>query len=134
MQSLKYHDLREFMAALEERSLLQRITENVSPKLEMTAIADIALRQGGPALLFERVDGFHAPVLVNLFGTPARVALGMGAASTAELREVGVLLASLREPEPPKGLSDAGRVMGMLAALWNMKPSRRRDGPCREMR
>jgi 4-hydroxy-3-polyprenylbenzoate decarboxylase len=134
MGSLKYHDLREFVGFLEKRSLLRRVTESASPRLEMTAIADIALRRSGPALLFERVDGFHAPVLLNLFGTPERVALGMGAASVGELREVGILLASLREPEPPRGLSDAGRVMGLLAALWNMKPSRRSDGPCREVR
>jgi 4-hydroxy-3-polyprenylbenzoate decarboxylase len=134
MTSLKYRDLREFIVALEERSLLRRIAENVSPTLEMTAIADVALRRGGPALLFDRPQGFHARVLANLFGTPERVALGMGASSTQDLRDVGVVLASLREPEPPKGLSDAGRVMGLLAAVWNMKPNRRSDGPCREVR
>src|SRR5512134_4028263 len=107
MSGLKYRDLRGFMAALEERSLLRRVAPNVSPRLEMTAIADVALRQNGPALLFERADGFHASVLVNLFGTPERVALGMGAESTDQLREIGSLLAALREPEPPKGLSDA---------------------------
>jgi 4-hydroxy-3-polyprenylbenzoate decarboxylase len=134
MKSVKYRDLRDFLAGLEERSLLRRVAETVSPKLEMTAIADVALRRNGPALLFERPDKFHAPVLANLFGTPERVALGMGAESTDQLRDVGVLLASLREPEPPKGLSDAGRVLGMLATVWNMKPTRRSDGPCREVR
>src|SRR6185436_13549851 len=133
MGSLKYRDLRQFLGTLEERSLLRRVTQNVSPKLEMTALADVALRQNGPALLFERPDGFHASALVNLFGTPERVALGMGAESPEELRQIGALLASLREPEPPRGLSDAGRVMGLLSALWNMKPSRRSDGPCREV-
>src|SRR5262245_49006821 len=134
MGSVKYRDLREFLANLEERSLLRRVAESVSPKLEMTAIADVALRQNGPALLLERPAGFHASVLVNLFGTPERVALGMGADSVAELRQVGAVLAALREPEPPKGLSDAGRVMGLLGSLWNMKPQRRSDGPCREVR
>ncbi len=100
----------------------------------MTAMADLALRENGPALLFERPAEFHVPVLANLFGTPERVALGMGVESTRQLREVGTVLASLREPEPPRGLADAGRVMGMLAALWNMKPARRRDGPCRDVR
>ena len=96
MKGVKYRDLRDFMAGLEERSLLRRVAETVSPKLEMTAIADVALRRRGPALLFERPDKFHAPVLANLFGTPERVALGMGAESTDQLRDVGVLLASLR--------------------------------------
>jgi 4-hydroxy-3-polyprenylbenzoate decarboxylase len=134
MNGLKYRDLRGFIAALEERSLLRRVASNVSPRLEMTAIANVALRQNGPALLFERADGFHASVLVNLFGTPERVALGMGAESTDQLREIGSLLAALREPDPPKGLSDAGRLVGLAAALWNMKPTRRGDGPCREVR
>jgi 4-hydroxy-3-polyprenylbenzoate decarboxylase len=131
---LKYRDLREFLVALEERSLLRRVPQSVSPRLEMTAMADLALRQSGPALLFERPAEFHVPVLANLFGTPERVALGMGVESTQQLREVGAVLASLREPEPPRGLADAGRVMGMLAALWNMRPARRGDGPCREVR
>jgi 4-hydroxy-3-polyprenylbenzoate decarboxylase len=133
MKALKYRDLRGFMAVLEERSLMRRVPQSVSPRLEMTAMADVALRQDGPALLFERPDKFHVPVLANLFGTPERVALGMGVESSRDLRDVGVVLASLREPEPPRGLSDAGRVMGLLAAVWNMKPTRRGDGPCREV-
>jgi 4-hydroxy-3-polyprenylbenzoate decarboxylase len=112
---------------------MRRVPQTVSPRLEMTAMADVALRQGGPALLFERPDKSHVPVLANLFGTPERVALGMGVESGRDLRDVGVVLASLREPEPPRGLSDAGRVMGLLAAVWNMKPTRRGDGPCREV-
>jgi 4-hydroxy-3-polyprenylbenzoate decarboxylase len=134
MKAFKYRDLREFLAVLEARSLLQRVPQIVSPKLEITAMADVALRQNGPALLFERPGEFHVPVLANLFGTPERVALGMGVESTRELREVGVVLASLREPEPPRRLADAGRVLGVLGALWNMKPIRRSDGPCREVR
>src|SRR5262245_8087037 len=133
MEGLKYRDLRGFLGALEERSLLRRVPQSVSPRLEMTALADVALRRSGPALLFERPAGFHVPVLANLFGTPERVALGMGVSSVQDLREVGKALASLREPEPPRGLSDAGRVMGLLAALWNMKPTKRGDGPCREV-
>ena len=112
---------------------MRRVPQTVSPRLEMTAMADVALRQSGPALLFERPAGFHVPVLANLFGTPERVALGMGVESSRELREIGVVLASLREPEPPRGLSDAARAMGLLAAVWNMKPTRRGDGPCREV-
>jgi 4-hydroxy-3-polyprenylbenzoate decarboxylase len=134
MNGLKYRDLRGFLVALEERSLLQRVPQLVSPRLEMTAMADIALRQHGPALLFERPAGFHVPVLANLFGTPERVALGMGVEATHQLREVGAVLAFLREPEPPRRLADAGRVMDLIGALWNMKPTRRSDGPCREVR
>ena len=99
---MKYKDLREFVAALEAQGELQRISAEVDPYLEITEICDRTLRAGGPALLFENVKGHEMPVLGNLFGTPRRVALGMGQDSVAALREVGELLAFLKEPEPPK--------------------------------
>ncbi len=129
---MKYNDLREFMAGLERQGELRRITEPVSPVLEMTALADQVLRRGGPALLFENAIGCNIPVLANLFGTPRRVAMGMGAADTSELRDIGRLLASLKEPEPPKGLKDAGRLVHMMKSLWDMKPSVVRSAPCQE--
>src|SRR3954469_19134041 len=101
-----YKDLREFIAQLEARGELKRVRAEVSPNLEMTEIADRVLRAGGPALLFERPDGHDIPVLANLFGTVARVAAAMGARDAAALREIGQLLAYLKEPEPPKGLAD----------------------------
>jgi len=109
------------------------VAEPVSPVLEMTALADRVLRAEGPALWFERPTGHQVPVLANLFGTPRRVALGMGANQVSELREIGSLLARLKEPEPPQGLKEAGRLVQMVKALWDMKPVRRRDGPCREV-
>ena len=92
---MKYTDLRDFMRLLEQQGELKRIATPVSPVLEMTEICDRTLRAGGPALLFERPRGHSIPVLGNLFGTPERVALGMGEESVAALREVGVLLAQL---------------------------------------
>ena len=130
---MKYRDLRDFAAQLEHMGELRRVTESVSPVLEMTALADRVLRAEGPALWFERPTGHQVPVLANLFGTPRRVALGMGANQVSELREIGSLLARLKEPEPPQGLKDAGRLVQMVKALWDMKPVRRRDGPCREV-
>jgi 4-hydroxy-3-polyprenylbenzoate decarboxylase len=130
---MRYDDLRGFMSELERGGELLRIGESVSPKLEMTAVCDVSLRREGPALLFERPAGFDVKVLANLFGTPRRVALGMGANNIGDLRQIGALLASLREPEPPRGLGDAGRLMDMAKALWNMKPTRRSTGPCREV-
>ena len=129
---MKYRDLRDFAAQLERMGELRRVAEPVSPVLEMTALADRVLRAEGPALWFERPSGHQVPVLANLFGTPRRVALGMGANEVSELREIGSLLARLKEPEPPQGLKDAGRLVQMVKALWDMKPVRRRDGPCRE--
>ena len=129
---MKYRDLRDFAAQLERMGELRRVAEPVSPVLEMTALADRVLRAEGPALWFERPTGHQVPVLANLFGTPRRVALGMGVNEVSELREIGSLLARLKEPEPPRGLKDAGRLLQMAKALWDMKPVRRRDGPCRE--
>jgi 4-hydroxy-3-polyprenylbenzoate decarboxylase len=130
---MKYRDLRDFAAQLERQGELKRIAAPVSPHLEMTALADQVLRAGGPALWFEAPTGHRTPVLANLFGTPRRVALGMGAAEVGELRAIGSLLARLKEPEPPAGLKDAGRLAAMVKAVWDMKPVRRRDGPCREV-
>jgi 4-hydroxy-3-polyprenylbenzoate decarboxylase len=130
---MKYRDLRDFAAQLERMGELKRVPQAVSPQLEMTALADRVLRAGGPALWFSQPTGHSTPVLANLFGTPRRVALGMGAADVGELREIGTLLARLKEPEPPQGLKDAGRLVQMMKAVWSMKPVRRRDGPCREV-
>jgi 4-hydroxy-3-polyprenylbenzoate decarboxylase len=130
---MKYRDLREFMTSLEVRGELVRLSEPVSPRFEMTAIGDRVLRSQGPALLFEQVTGHSMPVLTNLFGTPQRVALAMGAASVGDLRDVGRLLASLKEPEPPKGLKDAGRLLHMARSLWDMKPALVRDAVCQQV-
>jgi 4-hydroxy-3-polyprenylbenzoate decarboxylase len=130
---MKYRDLRDFTQQLEAQGELKRITEPVSPVLEMTAVADAVLRSGGPALWFERPSGHRMPVLANLFGTTRRVALGMGAESAAELRDVGRLLAALKEPEPVRGLKDAGKLLSMAKAVWDMKPSVQRRAACQEV-
>ncbi len=129
---MQYTDLRDFICGLEQRGELKRIQVPVSPVLEMTEICDRTLRKGGPALLFENPTGFSMPVLGNLFGTPERVALGMGAESTAELREIGTLLAALKEPEPPKGFKDAWNKLPMFKKVLAMAPKVRKDGACQE--
>ncbi|MEW6561377.1 MAG: UbiD family decarboxylase [Pseudomonadota bacterium] len=120
---MKYRDLRDFLSQLETLSLLRRTTESVSPHLEMTTVCDALLRGGGPAVLFERPTGYAMPVLGNLFGTPQRVAMGMGVNDLGELRRIGEVLARLKEPEPPKGLKDAGELMHLVKAVWDMRPS-----------
>src|SRR5262245_27777128 len=104
---MKYEDLRDFLAQLERAGALKRLAVPVDPRLEITEICDRTLRRSGPALLFEQPKGHSMPVLGNLFGTPERVALGMGQDSVEGLREVGRLLAFLKEPEPPRGMRDA---------------------------
>ena len=130
---MKYTDLRDFIDQLERLGKLRRVADSVSPKLEMTAIGDKLLRAGGPAVLFTQPAGYNIPCLVNLFGTPERVALGMGASSTAELRDVGRLLAGLKEPEPLRGLKDAGKLLQMAKAVWDMKPAVRKKAPCQDV-
>jgi 4-hydroxy-3-polyprenylbenzoate decarboxylase len=130
---MKYRDLRDFMAQLEVVGELRKLADPVSTHLEMTAIGDKLLRAGGPAVLCSQPVGHTIPCLINLFGTTRRVAMGMGAESLADLRDVGRLLAGLKEPEPPKGLKDAGKLLAMAKALWDMKPAVRRQGPCQEV-
>ena len=130
---MKYRDLRDFIGQLEKRGELRRIGVSVNPKLEMTEICDRTLRRGGPALLFEKPTGFELPVLGNLFGTPARVALGMGQESVDSLREVGELLAFLRQPEPPRGMRDAWDKLPVFRQILNMSPKRVRGGPCQSI-
>ncbi len=127
---MKYKDLRDFIAQLEARGELKRITSEVDPNLEMTEICDRTLKRGGPALLFENPKGFDTPVLGNLFGTPERVALGMGEESVDALREVGSLLAMLKEPEPPKGMKDAWQKLPVFRQVLNMSPSVVKKAPC----
>jgi 4-hydroxy-3-polyprenylbenzoate decarboxylase len=130
---MKYHDLRDFMAQLERQGQLKRIAVEVDPKLEMTEICDRVLRAGGPALLFEKPKGSTMPVLANLFGTAKRVAMGMGEEDVAALREVGRLLAYLKEPEPPRGLKDAWDKLPVLKQVLNMAPKVLSSAPCQEV-
>jgi 4-hydroxy-3-polyprenylbenzoate decarboxylase len=130
---MKYKDLRDFISQLERSNELKRIQHPVDPYLEMTEISDRVLRNEGPALLFENPVGHSMPVLANLFGTPHRVALGMGADSVAELRAIGELLAYLKEPEPPKGLRDAWRnTLPIFKRVLDMAPKVVSRAPCQE--
>ena len=117
---MKYKDLRDFLALLESKGELKRISQEIDPYLEMTEISDRTLRAGGPALLFENPKGFDIPVLCNLFGTPKRVALGMGQEEVSALREVGKLLAFLKEPEPPKGFKELWQTLPQYKQVLNM--------------
>jgi len=129
---MKYKDLRDFIARLEQDGELKRVAVEVDPYLEMTEICDRTLRAGGPALLFENPKGHDIPVLANLFGTTQRVAMGMGEESVAALREVGILLATLKEPEPPKGMKDAWDKLPVFKQVLNMAPKTVSRAPCQE--
>lgn len=130
---MKYSDLRGFITELEQRQELIRIAVPVSPHLEMTEICDRVLRKSGPAILFEQPVAYDMPVLGNLFGTPRRVALGMGADEISDLRRIGHLLSALKEPEPPKGFKDVLGLGSMIKAVWDMAPKEVRSPPCQEI-
>jgi len=130
---MKYKDLRDFIAQLEKKGELVRITQEIDPILEMTEICDRTLKQGGPALLFENPKGHNIPVLANLFGTPDRVAMGMGETSVTALRGVGELLSQLKEPEPPKGMKDAIDKIPIFKNVLNMAPKVVKNPPCQEL-
>lgn len=119
---MRYSDLRDFIQQLETKGLLKQVPYPVSPYLEMTIVSDKVLRSGGPALLFTQAKDATMPVLTNLFGTVERVALGMGAKDISALREIGQLLASLKEPEPPEGIKDAVQKLPLLKKAFQMAP------------
>jgi len=130
---MKYRDLRDFIRLLEERGQLKRISQEIDPYLEMTEIADRTLRAQGPALLFENPKGSRHPVLANLFGTPQRVAWGMGQEDVSALRDVGEWMAMLKEPEPPKGLRDLFDKLPLFKQILNMPVKRLSKAPCQEI-
>ena len=134
---MQYTDLRDFMTQLEKMGELKRIHLPISPVLEMTEIGDRTLRKGGPALLYENVvhEGkkYDYPVLANLFGTPRRVALGMGAQDVSELRAIGQLLSNLKEPQPPAGLKEIGKLGEMAKAVWDMRPKMEKHAAVHEI-
>jgi 4-hydroxy-3-polyprenylbenzoate decarboxylase len=130
---MNYSDLRQFIAQLEAKGDLKRVRAEVSPRLEMTEICDRVLRADGPALLFERPTGYEIPVLANLFGSVRRIAAAMGVADAAALRDVGKMLAFLREPEPPKGLRDLWEKFPVWKQLLNMPPKTVSAAPSQEI-
>src|ERR1700760_4515041 len=129
---MSYRSLRDFIARLEAQGELVRVRAPVSTVLEMTEIQTRLIARGGPAVLFEKpikADGTPSgmPVLVNLFGTVKRVAMGVTLggverSTAASLREVGELLATLRQPEPPRGLREAFKLMPLARSVMTMRP------------
>ncbi len=130
--TMEYRDLRQFLDGLEAEGDLVRVQHAVDPYLEMTEICDRTLRRGGPAVMFEQPKGHDTPVLGNLFGTTRRVARAMGAEDIEALREIGRLLAFLKEPDPPKGMREASQSLPIFKKVLDMAPRRVRRAPCQE--
>ncbi len=130
---MKYQDLRDFIRVLEDQGDLKRIKQRVDPHLEITEIADRTLRAGGPALLFEQAGDSNIPLLANLFGTEKRVAQALGEDQTQALRDIGKLLAFLKEPEPPKGFKDAMKTLPLYRKILDMSPKVVKKAPCQQI-
>lgn len=131
---MHYRDLREFIEQLEKDGELKRITQRVDPDLEITEIADRTLKQQGPALLFEQAGDSRIPLLANLFGTEQRVARALGASALGSLREVGKLLAFLKQPEPPKGFIDAIKTLPIYRKILDMSPQQVKNPKCQQIK
>ncbi len=130
---MSYKDLREFIDALERAGELKRIQTVVDPYLEITEISDRCLRAGGPALLFENPKGSSVPVLANLFGNTRRIAMAMGQEDIEGLRDVGKLLAFLKEPTPPKGWKDLWQSLPSYKSVLNIAPNVKKSAPSQEV-
>jgi 4-hydroxy-3-polyprenylbenzoate decarboxylase len=130
---MQYRDLREFIDQLEKDGDLKRIKQEIDPNLEITEISDRTLRQKGPALLFEKAGDSTIPLLANLFGTEQRVAKAMGESQVEALRDVGKLLAFLKEPEPPKGFIDAVKTLPIYRKILDMSPKVIKKPKCQEI-
>ena len=130
---MSFKDLREFIDLLEQAGELKRVKAKVDPYLEITEISDRTLRAGGPALLFENPKGSSVPLLANLFGSTKRVAMAMGQEDLEGLRDVGRLLAFLKEPSPPKGWRDLWQSLPSYKNVLNMPPAVRKSAPCQEV-
>ncbi len=131
---MQYKDLREFIDQLEKDGDLKRISQKIDPNLEITEISDRTLRQKGPALLFEKAGDSTIPLLSNLFGTEQRVAKAMGESQVTALRDVGKLLAFLKEPEPPKGFIDAVKSLPIYRKILDMSPKVVRNPHCQQIK
>ena len=130
---MAFKDLRDFIDLLEKEGELKRINVEVSSHLEVTEISDRTLKKGGPALLFENIKGSTIPLLANLFGNTRRIALGMGQENLDGLRDVGKLLAFLKEPKPPSGWRDLWENLPNYKSVLNISPNVRRSAPCQEV-
>lgn len=130
---MAFRDLRDFIDTLEKAGELKRIKTEVDPYLEITEISDRTLRAGGPALLFENPKGSSIPVLANLFGNTKRIAMAMGQEDIEGLRDVGKLLAFLKEPTPPKGWKDLWQSLPSYKNVLNIAPNVKKSAPCQEV-
>src|SRR3984893_10574825 len=127
---MAYQDLREFIRALEKNNELKRIACEVDPILEITEFADRAVKQGGPALLFEKPKGYTVPVLINAFASMRRMELALEVGS---VEEVAARIVEFLEMRMPEGLLGKLKMLPKLAEMGAFFPRVVSNGPCQEV-
>ena len=125
-----YKDLRDFMKALEKDGDLLRVREEVDPRLEITEVLDRAVKEGGPAVLFEKVKGYSVPVLGNVMGTHRRMLKALGISS---YDEVDQRINAFFDVKQPQGLLDKLKMLPQLAELASFMPKAVKSGPCKDV-
>lgn len=129
---MKHKDLRSFITVLKKLKELKNVELPISPDLEMTEVSNRSLQSGGPALLFTKPIGYSTPVLCNLFGTINRITLGIGISEVLSLRDIGKLLAFLKEPQMPTGLNDFLSKIPHFRHILNMPTKYLNKAVCQE--
>ena len=125
-------NIRDFIDYLENKGDLRRIQEPVSRDLEITEIADRTVKTGGPALLFENVDGYSTPVLINLFGTHQRTAWALGVDRVDKLTQRVEKLLGLVQ-NPPKGIVEKFRALSKVSSITRSQPKTINKAPCQQV-
>src|SRR5512134_2575714 len=127
-----FNDLTEFIAVLDKQRELARVTEPVSPDLEIAAVTDRVSKSpgGGPALLFERPTGFDIPVAINLFGSLKRMCMALG---VEKLDDLSREIEDMASPKMPGGIVDALKMLPTVGRLRDLMPRKVREGPCQEI-
>src|SRR5918992_558236 len=123
-------DLRAFVKQLEQAGELRRVSTQVSPHLEITEIADRVMKSGGPALLFENVEGSTMPLLINAFGSRRRMSIALG---VDDLDEHAQRIRKLVTMAPPSDLAGKLRALGDLKDIATIGPRSVSNGPCQEV-
>jgi 4-hydroxy-3-polyprenylbenzoate decarboxylase len=126
---MPFSDLRDFIRELERRRQLKRISVEVDPELEITEITDRVSKQGGPALLFERVKGSSIPVLINALGSRERMLTALGIEDYSEITDRIIEIVDVKSPQ---GLIEKIKMAPRIAELAKMFPKIVRGGPCKD--
>src|ERR1700742_1072535 len=127
---MAYRDLRDFIRALEEKGELKRVKVEVDPILEITEFADRAVKQGGPALLFEKPKGSDVPLLINAFASMRRMEIAL---EVENVQQIADRISGFLQLQKPEGLIDRLKLLPKLSEISSSFPKTVSTGPCKEV-